>query len=227
MCIGAHIYYYKFLALLDNVFPHTLRNMSNWFCLKLTEVKRHIFIRHNSLTMVLFIWKVFFLVLLIHSLLTSSQIGEKWMGIILYMFFYWTMFFLTPSTTWSYTKIYCHLPPRTRSDFAEQHILVAFHLFFALKFNLNVAKPSKLDLLKAVAKDRILFLWEEKKISWHGIMHLSLQHLWSWVDWNSLLMLRTKSEWRIRMLDKAPRQNISPQHLQISFQFRFKALVVI
>ena len=58
-------------------------------------------------------------------------------------------------------------------------------------------------------------------------MHLSLQHLWSWVDWNSLLMLRTKSEWRIRMLDKAPRQNISPQHLQKSFQVRFKALVVI
>ena len=29
------------------------------------------------------------------------------------------------------------------------------------------------------------------------------------------------------MLDKAPRQNISLQHLQISFQVRFKALVVI
>jgi len=40
--------------------------------------------------------------------------------------------------------------------FAEQHILVAFQLLvLALKFNLNVAKPNKLDLLKAVAKDRI------------------------------------------------------------------------
>jgi len=29
------------------------------------------------------------------------------------------------------------------------------YLFLPLKFNLNVAKPSKLDLLKAVAKDRI------------------------------------------------------------------------
>ena len=46
-------------SILDNVFPHTLRNISNWFCLKLTEVKRHIFIRHNFLTMMLFIWKVF------------------------------------------------------------------------------------------------------------------------------------------------------------------------
>ena len=26
-------------SILDNVFPHTLRNISNWFCLKLTEVK--------------------------------------------------------------------------------------------------------------------------------------------------------------------------------------------
>ena len=38
-------------SILDNVFPHTLRNISNWFCLKLTEVKRHIFYRHKFLTM--------------------------------------------------------------------------------------------------------------------------------------------------------------------------------
>ena len=31
----------------------------------------------------------------------------------------------------------------------------------------------------------------------------------------------------IRMLDKAPRQTISPQDLQISFQIGFKALMVI
>ena len=77
-----HIHFNKFPTL-DNVFPHTLRNISNWLCLKLTEVKRHIFYRHKFL-MVLFIWTVLSLVWPIHSLLTSSHIGWKQIGKIFY-----------------------------------------------------------------------------------------------------------------------------------------------
>ena len=126
----------------------------------------------------------------------------------------------------SYTKICCHMP-RTKSDFAEQHILVAFHLFLHLSLISTLQSPASWTSSKQWQKTEFNYFGRKKDfLSWNDL-HLSLQHLWSWVDWNSLLMWRTKSEWIIRMLDKAPRKNISPQHLQRNFQIRFKALVVI
>ena len=161
----AHIFYCHKFIILDNVFPHTLQNISHWFCINLIEVKGTSFISN---------W------------LKTNRQNFPLHVLLLDNFF---------PRTWHYMEINCEATPRFIATcrgidpiFAEQHILVAFQLFIALSLISTLQSLAIWTSSTLWQKTEFNLFGKKKDFLPLNDTHLSLQYLWSWVDCNSLLI---------------------------------------